>query len=89
MNYVGKKVYHKAKFGNGIIIAQDQNNHITVQFDTLSETKSFSCPACFTSFLQLLDENAAKQAQEDARTLENSSYSTIKCASSNYIWLIA
>lgn len=48
MNYVGKRVFHRAKFGEGVIIAQDQDNHITVRFDSLSETKSFIAPVCFT-----------------------------------------
>ena len=65
MNYIGKKVYHKAKFGEGTIIAQDQTNHIFVQFDALSETKSFVFPDCFAGFLQILDESAAKQAAEE------------------------
>ena len=70
MNYVGKRVFHKAKFGEGVIVDQDQSNHITVQFDSLSETKSFIAPVCFTSFLQLLDADVAKQATEEARVHE-------------------
>lgn len=48
MNNVGKRVFHRAKFGEGVIIAQDQDNHITVRFDSRSETKSFIAPVCFT-----------------------------------------
>ena len=59
MNYIGKKVLHKGLFGEGVIIAQDQSNRITVQFDSLAETKSFVGPVCFTTFLQLLDADAA------------------------------
>ncbi len=70
MDYVGKRVFHKAKFGEGVIIAQDQNNYITVQFDSFSETKGFVAPVCFTSFLQLLDVDAAKHAAEEARAQE-------------------
>ena len=70
MDYIGKRVYHKAKFGEGVIIAQDAENHITVQFDTLAETKKFIAPACFTSFLSLLDNDAASRAAEEARVQE-------------------
>lgn len=70
MNYVGKRVFHKARFGEGVIVAQDQGNHITVQFDSLAETKTFVVPACFAGFLQLLDADAAKHATEDVRKQE-------------------
>jgi len=72
MNYVGKKVYHNSQFGSGIIVSQDEKNRVTVQFDALSEPKTFSAPACFTTFLQLLDQTAATQADEEARAHEAS-----------------
>ena len=70
MNYVGKRVFHKAKFGEGVIVDQDQSNHITVQFDSFPETKSFIVPICFTNYLQLLDAAVAKRATEEARVHE-------------------
>ena len=65
MNYVGKKVLHRAKFGHGEVIAQDESGHITVRFDGLAETKSFAAPGCFSSFLQLLDADAVREAEQD------------------------
>ena len=70
MNYVGMKVNHKARFGRGVIVAQSENNHVTVKFDAFPETKDFVAPACFTSFLQLLDDTAAQQAMAEAQAHE-------------------
>lgn len=70
MNYIGERVFHKALFGEGVIIAQDQNNYITVRFDSFTETKKFAAPICFTSFLQLLDADAAEHAAEEAHAHE-------------------
>ena len=70
MNYVGKRVRHSAKFGTGLIIAQDQNNHITVKFDASSVTRTFIAPACFVSFLELQDPETEKQAIKEARVHE-------------------
>ncbi|MBQ6325201.1 MAG: topoisomerase DNA-binding C4 zinc finger domain-containing protein [Clostridia bacterium] len=69
MNYIGKKVIHKA-FGPGVIVGQDQSSHITVRFDAAAQTKTFVHPACFQTFLKLLDGDAAKAAAEEHRANE-------------------
>lgn len=70
MNYIGMKVYHRAKFGEGVVIAQDENDRVTVQFDDPPELKTFGAPECFTSFLQILDDAAARQAAAEAQARE-------------------
>ena len=32
-NYIGKKVLHKAKYGNGIVVSQDEKGYIFIKFD--------------------------------------------------------
>lgn len=66
MDYTGKKVFHKAKFGKGTIISCS-NGYISVQFENEPEVKSFVSPGCFKQFLQLLDSEAAAVAAEDNR----------------------
>ena len=67
MNYVGKTVVHKAKFGKGIITSQDENGYIYVIFDSEVTDKKFKAPSCFKQFLQLQDADAAARAVEDNR----------------------
>lgn len=68
IDYNGKKVYHKAKFGEGVIVAQNDKGTITVRFSSVKELKKFTAPDCFNSFLQLLDADAAEIALEETRS---------------------
>lgn len=68
IDYKGKKVYHKAKFGEGVIVAQNDKGTITVKFSSEKELKKFTAPECFNSFLQLLDADAAEMALEETRS---------------------
>jgi Superfamily I DNA and RNA helicases and helicase subunits len=70
MDYVGKKVFHKAKYGEGTIISQDGSGNITVKFDSLDTEKKFSAPSCFKSFLRLIDQEAASEAEKDNQARE-------------------
>ena len=62
MNLVGKRVLHKAKFGEGIITCF-ADNRITVKFDSDEAIRLFEYPTCFQSFLELIDENTASAMQ--------------------------
>ena len=70
MNYTGKKVLHKAKFGEGIIVEHDTKGYISVQFENVPEIKKFVAPSCFKQFLQLYDADAAANAEEENRKKE-------------------
>lgn len=59
MDLVTKKVKH-GKFGVGTIVAQD-SSYVSIKFDSETEIKKFIYPACFKSFLTLLDGAAAAQ----------------------------
>ena len=69
MSYKGQRVYHKAKFGYGTIISEI-GSQIEVKFDSDTTIRKFSSPACFSSFLQLMDEQAAETAAAANRELE-------------------
>ena len=63
MNYIGKKVFHKGKFGKGIVVSQNKNESIVVQFESEPEEKMFLIPSCFQSFLRLVDEHEINQGK--------------------------
>ena len=63
--FLGKTVIHKAKFGEGVILSQDDKGYLIVKF--ASGEKKFAAPACFKSYLQLVDFEAARQADEENR----------------------
>ena len=54
MNYIGRKVIHKAKYGEGTVVAQNGNS-ISVKIDSEPELIKFIAPDCFKSFLHLTD----------------------------------
>ena len=60
MEYVGKKVMHKA-YGEGTIVKQVAN-HVYVQFSTKPDPVAFVAPDAFKNFLHLMDANAAQAA---------------------------
>ena len=55
MDYIGRPVFHKAKYGKGTIVFQDDKGHIKVQFDSEKSEKTFLMPACFSKHLELCD----------------------------------
>lgn len=55
MNYVGRTVFHKAKYGKGTIVSQDGSGHIKVRFESEKGEKTFLAPVCFSKHLELLD----------------------------------
>ena len=59
MDLIGKRVTHN-KFGEGLI-TQQEAAYISVQFAAEAELKRFVYPACFKTFLKLLDVDAAAQ----------------------------
>jgi len=60
-DYIGKKVNHKAKYGLGEIIKQN-DEYIFVKFESEPGIKQFVYPLCFKFFLQLYDVNASEVA---------------------------
>ncbi len=69
MNYVGKEVINKAKYGKGIIVDQD-DYYIHVRFESVIDIKKFSYPICFKNFLQLQDPEEAAAAKKEAEERE-------------------
>lgn len=67
MNYVGLKVFHSGKFGEGIIMSQNADGYIRVKFASEPTEREFQAPGCFKGFLTLLDQNAALGAVEENR----------------------
>lgn len=61
MDLIGKNVKHGV-YGEGVIFAQD-DSYVSVRFSEISEPKRFQYPACFKSFLKLLDTKAAAQTE--------------------------
>lgn len=59
MKYIGKKVFHKLKYGEGTIVSEDPKGYIFVKFKSEEQEKKFPVPKCFVSHLKLLDTNAA------------------------------
>ena len=57
MDLIGKQVRH-SKFGDGVIVAQETTT-VTVNFSSEIETKKFIYPACFKTYLKLVDAEAA------------------------------
>ena len=75
MNYTGKRVLHKPtagdSFGEGTIISQNnKTGFISVKFDSQEKVRLFPFPACFQSFLQLLDKGAAYAAASALKEIE-------------------
>jgi len=68
VDLIGKRVKH-AVFGEGEIIAQDEQ-YISVRFTAVSDTKKFQYPACFKTFLKLLDAVAAAQTEKAVKQHE-------------------
>lgn len=62
MDLIGKQVKH-SKFGDGVIVAQEVTT-VTVKFSSELEAKKFIYPACFKTFLKLVDAEAAAQADK-------------------------
>ena len=62
MDLIGKQVRH-SKFGDGVIVAQETTT-VTVNFFSEIETKKFIYPACFKTYLKLVDAEAAAQADK-------------------------
>ena len=63
MNYIGKKVMHKA-FGEGTIVRQE-GHYVYVQFASRPEPVHFAIPGSFNTFLKLLDAEAAQTAEKE------------------------
>lgn len=62
MDLIGKQVRH-SKFGDGVIVAQETTT-VTVNFSSEIETKKFIYPACFKTYLKLVDAEVAAQADK-------------------------
>ena len=62
MDLIGKQVKH-SKFGDGVIVAQEVTT-VTVKFSSELEAKKFIYPACFKTFLKLVDAETAAQADK-------------------------
>ena len=56
MEYIGKKVFHKSKYGEGTIVSEDPQGYIFVKFQSEEQEKKFPVPKCFASHLQLIDK---------------------------------
>lgn len=68
MDFVNKKVSH-TKFGEGVIISQEATV-VSVMFDSEVEPKKFIYPACFKSYLKLLDAETASVAEKTVQRQE-------------------
>ena len=33
-DYIGKRVFHKAKYGNGLVVSQDDKGYVYIKFET-------------------------------------------------------
>ena len=79
MEYIGKKVFHKSKYGEGTIVSEDPQGYIFVKFKSEEQEKKFPVPKCFVSHLQLLDTNAAvlDEVKKDIHDLEEKEKSTV------------
>lgn len=64
-NILNAEVSHK-KFGNGKIVGVDET-HVTVSFDSLSESKVFAYPKAFEKFLAAIDEEIQGQIDSDVK----------------------
>lgn len=79
MNYIGTKVVHKAKFGKGEIISQN-NNIISVRFEKNGEIKKFCTDTCFNGFLKIFDQKTHALSNEEIlrRALGDDYYNSSK-----------
>lgn len=64
-DYIGKKVHHKAKYGNGIVVSQDEKGYVYIKFDNETEEKKFLAPSCFDTFLKLCDAPYVEKTTEE------------------------
>lgn len=78
MKYIGKKVLHKLKYGEGVIVSEDSKGHIYVKFHSEEKEKLFPVPQCFVSHLQLLDTDAEvlEEVKKDVHDFEEKEKST-------------
>lgn len=70
MDYVGKQVLHKGKYGEGTIISHDSGGYIFVKFYSSGEERKFPFPKCFQTHLQILDDKEAAAAVEKELSLK-------------------
>lgn len=68
MDLIGKKVRH-SKFGEGTITSQE-STYVSVKFESEAEPKKFVYPACFKTFLKLMDAETAALAEETVKQQE-------------------
>ena len=55
MNYTGKRVFHKTKYGEGTIVSSDSKGYILVKYESEDSLKKDAVPDCFKKYLELLD----------------------------------
>ena len=79
MEYIGKKVFHKSKYGEGTIVSEDPQGYIFVKFQSEEQEKKFPVPKCFASHLQLIDTDAEMldEVKKDIHDLEEKEKSTV------------
>lgn len=65
MDYTGKRVFHKAKYGEGMIVSSDSKGYIYVKYQSEEKLKKYAAPDCFKVYLQLLDQEANQQLQKE------------------------
>lgn len=82
MSLVGKKVTHN-KYGEGVITQQDAAG-VSVKFATEAEQKRFIYPSCFKTFLKLLDEEAAAEAEKTVKKHEKQAHEKMKRAAEEF-----
>ena len=65
MNYTGKRVFHKAKYGEGTIVSSDSKGYILVKYESEDSLKKYAVPDCFKKYLELLDLEDNRQLLEE------------------------
>ena len=53
MDYTGKRVFHKAKYGEGTIVSSDSKGYIYVKYQSEDKLKKYAAPDCFKVYLLL------------------------------------
>lgn len=54
MDYTGKSVFHKAKYGEVTIVSSDSNGYIFVKDESEDSPKNYATPECLKKYLEAL-----------------------------------
>lgn len=77
INYIGKEVLHRGKYGKGKIVEQD-DDYISVRFYSSNQIKKFNYHECFKKYLLLTEEPASGDGKAPDGAEEKSTISEIE-----------